>query len=1020
LVQVINPAVVTFGAVPVLSDRSNGHRSDYHFVVATPPDITNALVDLEVIPDIANNGVGYDIGMMEKMSGVDGGWQFDWDIPSTFKEGPAILRAHLYQQTFDGFEELGFDEVAVDLQHLNLPDPVPADAAETVSIVSPGPEGSLGFFRPSVGAWRTVVSGFTGAGATAVRTFYSTSDLASTETRWIPCGSSLAGETLRAATGGLRFDTTCTILATDVPSAITAVTAMAFKRGVTTASGAEAPQGSDASIIKPYLQDPEKMQIAFSTSYRRTLVGGSCATVTATVTDQLGQPVQGANVDLEARGPSDATRIAADMHTAPDRGGFHTEQVPPCPNPLATIQAATQPPAKEGVRRLPGQADIKHIETKAGTGLTILVDLPGQVSFNVLSPLKGFTDLTAWIDDEDLAAETDQRPLDSDTLDPGEPFSKATAQWLEATPTISFDSAGATGGTGGCIPYTLKSRSANAPVPGANLDITATSKEKIRFCDPGGGNPVRSVEDNGDVRHIEGEADDLGNFVFGIASETSGNATMSAWIDGEKGEDDDKFGGTEPAASASATFLKAGEPVVSIISPSDYGPSSPGGGSGLTVSNTRDADTAFRFVTRVDGMAPQGVELSLSPDQGKTFNSIGVAKAIPGTDTFELEWEQGTMAGAFVLRAAVVGQPDAFVDQPISISGGQETVSLAAPKEGSQVGFDRGATQVRGVASAGAEGIDLYYSKTAAKDTPKKSDWVFCGYADLGGTTSAQQPFEASCRLQAPDQPSQVTGIAAIAFDCAMQSGNGCDANPKPPPLAPGVNSMRSFGGKESGDAVRVYGYESHPVIAFDPYESMPTTNSCELVELVLRDQTGQPIAHQNVDIQISKDAICPVEGGSEIQRSSAESTPSEGTRVEGVTGPRGALIVGLVSGEEVDIQLLGWLDRSDDDLQTSDEPSTTAIVHFRRPVICTINGTNKDDVLVGTAGDDKICGGAGDDEIRGGAGNDILIGGGGRDGLFGEEGDDELTGGVGRDELDGGSGVNACRGRGDRVRACG
>ncbi|WP_304487918.1 calcium-binding protein, partial [Dyella sp. EPa41] len=55
------------------------------------------------------------------------------------------------------------------------------------------------------------------------------------------------------------------------------------------------------------------------------------------------------------------------------------------------------------------------------------------------------------------------------------------------------------------------------------------------------------------------------------------------------------------------------------------------------------------------------------------------------------------------------------------------------------------------------------------------------------------------------------------------------------------------------------------------------------------------------------------------------------------------------------------------------------------------VNGSAKDDVLVGDAGTDTLNGGAGDDVLVGGAGNDVLDGGNGSNRLLGGSGDDTL-----------------------------
>ena len=65
----------------------------------------------------------------------------------------------------------------------------------------------------------------------------------------------------------------------------------------------------------------------------------------------------------------------------------------------------------------------------------------------------------------------------------------------------------------------------------------------------------------------------------------------------------------------------------------------------------------------------------------------------------------------------------------------------------------------------------------------------------------------------------------------------------------------------------------------------------------------------------------------------------------------------------------------------------------------CTINGTNKNDVLRGTAKADVICGKRGNDVIHGRGGVDLLVGGPGNDSFFGgDKKVDRISGGAGKD----------------------
>ena len=85
-----------------------------------------------------------------------------------------------------------------------------------------------------------------------------------------------------------------------------------------------------------------------------------------------------------------------------------------------------------------------------------------------------------------------------------------------------------------------------------------------------------------------------------------------------------------------------------------------------------------------------------------------------------------------------------------------------------------------------------------------------------------------------------------------------------------------------------------------------------------------------------------------------------------------------------------------------------------------TIRGNAGDDNMVGQAGNDILQGGVGNDRGRGNAGNDTmrgftgrdkLAGGAGSDIIRGGAGRDTLRGGSGRDTLDGGAGRDACFG---------
>lgn len=72
---------------------------------------------------------------------------------------------------------------------------------------------------------------------------------------------------------------------------------------------------------------------------------------------------------------------------------------------------------------------------------------------------------------------------------------------------------------------------------------------------------------------------------------------------------------------------------------------------------------------------------------------------------------------------------------------------------------------------------------------------------------------------------------------------------------------------------------------------------------------------------------------------------------------------------------------------------------------VVNLQGTKKDDRLVGSNNHDSLYGDKGKDVLEGGARNDTLYGGNGKDTLHGDEGNDYLEGGKDKDYLFGGLG---------------
>jgi Ca2+-binding RTX toxin-like protein len=142
---------------------------------------------------------------------------------------------------------------------------------------------------------------------------------------------------------------------------------------------------------------------------------------------------------------------------------------------------------------------------------------------------------------------------------------------------------------------------------------------------------------------------------------------------------------------------------------------------------------------------------------------------------------------------------------------------------------------------------------------------------------------------------------------------------------------------------------------------------------------------------------------------------------LEGETDTEGTWTFGLESDATGDSEIVAWLDRADDDVQSGDETADASLMHWIAPSACTVVGTAGRDRLRGSAGPDRMCGLGGNDRIAGLGGNDVVLGGAGNDILSGGAGNDVLVGGAGRDRLRGNGGRDRCKGgpQKDRLATC-
>ena len=1053
-VTLLNPST-GYDDPPKVSDRFDGVDTRYTIVARTTGVAQSAIVEASIAPQNSDGTFDNEIliGELERVSPSSDVWQYDWDIPTSVAEGTALIVVRAYVETAAGFLETDSDTVEVSIFYSD-PSPQPVGAWETVDVSWPEQAGALGWYKPRVGAWRTLVDGSTSPGASHAQILVSTTPPGEVPA-FVPCGSGAV-----SVQGGVpRFSARCTLDAVTLPSAVTAVAAVAEFRQPE--SGVRFAQAADVRTVSSYAVSPEDMSIHVTPAGRRVLAPATaCQTFSAVVTDDHGRLVLGANVDVEASGPTDELILAGSAVTVPDPP-HPTERTSPCPGtetvdpPVDAVPPTTR---IQGEHNVPGGLDVKHMENRQGTGLDSSTQPAGVAAFLVASENPGMTKITVWVDDEEITRETDQRPLDNDRHDTDEPTGTALMQWLPAAPKLSLDPLGGTAPVGDCFPYVVKARAGLDPMPKLNVDVHATGPDgELDFCNPpgasdrrgpatGAGANAHEAEETSEshhfstsgapAQHTEGETDAAGNFVVGLTSPAAGDSTVVAWIDGEPGADDDVQGGGETATSGTVSWaLSAAEADLSFVNPSPYGGTTEGGGTGMQLP---DSGGVAEVLVRVDlASSAESVEIMLSRNNGSSFATLGEAQRVGTSDLYRLEWPIDLPDGSYRLRARITGT-QIVEDVTVTVGAGDrlpmvpnppfETLEIRKPGVAAGAPFTRRATTVAGRASAGAEGVDVYYTKVPAKDTPRLQDWIFCGYAGLDGSGTARQDFSTQCTLTGSDQAGQVTGIAAITYDCTAP---GCDANPFPDPPADGAPPVRAHGQKDTGEALRVFGYEAQPLLGLEPAEAEIVTGDCRRFQVFLRDQTGQPIGGANADLHVEGGHFCrpvdspalraPDAGGHTDPAGAAEAGHADGSpalHAEGETLPDGSLVFGVTSDVAGDVRLSAWLDRDDDDLPDGDGPSDTSVLHVVDAAGgCSILGSEGPDVLRGTPGADVFCALEGNDVIKGLGGADTVLAGEGRDRVVGGPGRDSLRGGRGRDLLDGGRGRDTCKGGPGRDR---
>lgn len=410
---------------PGCCDASDGVYRFSAWVANSPPEAT-------VFFTVVQGALDFELAAVKPSQDAPSTdtWEASWDIPPEVLNGPATVTAYLVL----GNEAIAQSSVDVTIMRIE-----PA-----IDLAYPQSGGTFGWFAPLASALpengpatrkkplATVDALYTATpDMTFVRTFYTTSP-PGTDPDWQVCGTEVIGSNNNNADNGVR----CAMsLAAHAPS-ITAVAALAN----------DSPndyddrfnESGDVVRVVPYEQVPTELALNELAEQRVEKDSSTdrffcSATVTATLTDQTGRVIPGANVDVEAAGPTDGLKFHSSSvlggPVAPDRGNHSREPAFDCTGG-GDVAPPNASPGTQAEHPAFGAPDAKHVEVGAGgTGDR------GTFGFRLHSNGPGETQYTAWVDEVD-----DGCAANDDRFTVGEPAAAGSIGWGVQASTTGFRS----------------------------------------------------------------------------------------------------------------------------------------------------------------------------------------------------------------------------------------------------------------------------------------------------------------------------------------------------------------------------------------------------------------------------------------------------------------------------------------------------------------------------------------------------------------------------------------------------
>ena len=526
-IQLLNPSNYT--ANPELSTKADIDGA-YHFVAWVPQVPPSPIVEFEIQPAAGNTTT-------IEASRVGTTDTFEAFHPLTgLTDGTYTVRAILYSGATQFGED---DEQTVTIRNGTL------GQSETAEITHPANGGSLGFYSPKDGLPRAIVDVRTSADARQARVLYTTSAPGS-EPVWVQCGSGAVNTGLATVR--------CTLAEKTPASQVTAIAALANQTPPPGPAQPAADDAGDAHRVTTYTAVPTQVSI---TPEAEKVAVGVCKELTVRVLDQQSRPLHAVNVDVHAVGPTDQLQFASggnDDDFQPPNGGPHSRENTRLCNDLASEN-------QQGDTNRVNAPDEKHIESVL-TGSNAGTDNQGTFTFALYSAVIGGTQVTAWAD-----------PNDDDLQAANEASGGARLGWGQDPPPpvrqLFLEPANSSGTVGSCQRITVLAKEGGNALTFGNIDVHASGPDSgVAFCNPSGGSITRQPDTGEHVagahsdgtKHIEGELNSGGQFVFGVMSPSAGETDITAWLDET---DDDTLSG-EPAVSGKATFGVSGDRSISL------------------------------------------------------------------------------------------------------------------------------------------------------------------------------------------------------------------------------------------------------------------------------------------------------------------------------------------------------------------------------------------------------------------------------------------------------------------------